>query len=385
MQISFEKILPSKQTRLAFLVRLVAMLPLYALFLLGCEEIIEFDTNNKGGDLVVFGRVTNGTEGNEVTVSLTSPFDRPSTPIQFANVSVLDEEGNREIFRETTDPGTYRSENPVLDRSTGKKFYLEVCTPNGKMYRSAVEAMPKLVGEDSVYFNVETERFVTDNAQEVEQTVINVLLDAEIERNGNEPVFLRWDVEEVYAVQEVMLPSNKFPLWIWNTCYITNPVDAQKFFVFNGDDLTNDEISNFSLAKRPLDGSFFGKHYFNVFRYSLSFESFDYWRKVNQLTDRVGSIFDSPPATQPSNNRNVENPDEVVFGHIEVVARATSRFLVTKNDIPVVFDGPCELPPEINDVPFNCFSCLQEIFALKRECLNCSILKNSSGVRPDYF
>lgn len=351
----------------------------------GCEEIIEFDATNKGGDLVIFGRITDSSDGNRVTVSITAPFDRPPIPVQFAEVIIYDEDGNSERFNETDIAGTYKSGNFILDRSPGKAFYLEVCTPNGKKYRSIREKMPESVAKDSVYFNVETESFITRNAVEVEETTINVFLDSDIERIDNEPVFLRWEVQEVYSVQEVMLPTSKFPLWRWNTCYITNPVDAQKFFLFDGSSLRNDKITELRIAKRPLDGSFAANHYFNVIQYSLSFESFDYWRKVSQLTDRVGSIFDSPPATLPSNIRNLEDSDEIVFGHFEVAKSVTSRFLVTKNDIPVDFDATCVLPPEINTVPFNCFSCLEDIFALRRECLNCLILKNSSPIRPDYF
>lgn len=350
-----------------------------------CEEIIEFDTENKGGDIVIFGRMTDDVEGNQVTVGITSPFDRPPIPIEFADVILYDEEGNSEVFQETLEPGVYEPQTLTLERRVGKSYYLEVCTPNGNKYRSVTEKMPKSVSRDSAYFNVETIRFNTDESFEVEETVINVLLDADIDREAGQQVFLRWEVEEVYSLQEVLLPPSKFPLWGWKTCYVINPVDAQKFFLFDGNDLQNNQLNGVSLAERSLDETFAANHYFNVIGYSLNFESFDYWNKVSQLTNRVGSIFDAPPATLPSNISNVEDLNEVIYGHFEVVTSDTSRILVTKNDIPVVFDSPCVVPPEINDIPINCFSCLDSIFALKQECLNCLILKNSSLVRPDYF
>ncbi|MEL6562001.1 MAG: DUF4249 family protein [Bacteroidota bacterium] len=363
----------------------VFVLLLITIMVTGCEEIIEFETQNKGGDIVIFGRMTDGLAGNQINVSITSPFDKPPVPIEFAEVVVFDEAGNREIYHETTKPGVYEPRNLTLERREGKSYFLEVCTPNGRKYRSAIEAMPGKVSNDSAYYNVVTNRFFTDENFEVEETIIDVFLDADIERVSGESVFLRWEVEEVYSLQEALLPPSKFPLWMWKTCYVINPVDAQKFFLFDGNDLQNDALRGINLAKRPLDETFAANHYFNIIGYSLSFESFDYWSKVSQLTDRVGSIFDAPPATLPSNISNLENPDEVVFGHFEVVASDTSRILVTKNDIPVVFDNPCIPPPEINDIPFNCFSCLQELFALRSECLNCLILKNSTTIRPDYF
>jgi len=339
----------------------------------------------KSGDLVIFGRLTDGLDGNSVSVSITAQFDRPPIPVSAAEVVVYDEAGNSERFNETSEDGTYSSSAMMLDRSPGNKFYLEVCIPNGEMYRSEMQTMPEKAGSDSIYFNVDTETFFTSNNIPVSRTTIEVFLDSEISRNETDQVFLRWEVEEVYSIQEVILPANKFPLWSWKTCYITNPVDAQKFFLFDGTELQNDRLVGLNIANRPLDGTFAANHYFNVIRYSLSFEAFDYWNKVSQLTDRVGSIFDSPPATLPSNIVNTENSNEVVFGYFEVAATDTSRFLVTKNDIPVDFEATCELPPEINDIPFMCFSCLEDIFALKPECLNCTLLKNSSLIRPDYF
>lgn len=350
-----------------------------------CEEIIEFDTENKGGDIVIFGRITDGLEGNQVTVSITSPFDRPPIPIEFAEVTIYDEEGNSEDFQETLKPGVYEPRNLTLERRPGKFYFLEVCTPNGRKYRSQIEQMPQKASRDSAYFNVEINRFTTDLNFEVEEVIINVLLDSDIDRETGQQAYLRWEVEEVYSLQEVILPPRKFPLWGWKTCYIINPVDAQKFFLFDGNNLQNDELIGVSLAERPLDETFAANHYFNIIGYSLSFESFDYWRKVSQLTNRVGSIFDAPPATLPSNINNPENLNELIYGHFEVVISDTSRILVTKNDIPVVFDSPCVVPPEIDDIPFNCFSCLDDIFALKQECLNCLVLKNSSLIRPDYF
>ncbi|MEL6562002.1 MAG: DUF4249 family protein [Bacteroidota bacterium] len=362
----------------------VFLLLISVLSIVACEEIIEFNTENKGGDIVIFGRMTDGLEGNRVTVSVTSPFDRPPIPIEFADVILYDEDGNNEVFQEL-EPGIYEPQSLTLERTAGKSYYLEVCTPNGNKYRSVIEKMPRSVSRDSAYFNVETIRFNTDESFEVEETIINVLLDADIDRDAGQQVFLRWEVEEVYSLQEVMLPPRKFPLWGWKTCYVINPVDAQKFFLFNGNDFQNNQLKGISLAERPLDETFAANHYFNVIGYSLSFESFDYWNKVSQLTNRVGSIFDAPPATLPSNISNVEDLNEVIYGHFEVVTSDTSRILVTKNDIPVVFDGPCVVPPEIDEIPINCFSCLDSIFALNQECLNCLILKNSSLVRPDYF
>ena len=114
------KILPDRQSILR---PAVFVLLLITLMVTGCEEIIEFETQNKGGDIVIFGRMTDGLAGNQVNVSITSPFDKPPVPIEFAEVVVFDEAGNREIYHETTKPGVYEPRNLTLERSEGKSYF----------------------------------------------------------------------------------------------------------------------------------------------------------------------------------------------------------------------------------------------------------------------
>lgn len=363
--------------------RLILIILMSLLLIGGCEDIIQFETENTGRDLIIFGRFTNVSEHDEVKVSITTPFDGPSIPIRFAEVVVKDTSGNSEVYSETNEVGVYKPTDATLERIPGKQYFLEVCTPNRKMYRSEIQSMPEITGKDSVYFGLEEELQITNRGQEVSQLTVKIFLDSEINRSGNGPVYYRWDVEEVYSFQEAQLLLTKFPFWRWKTCFITNPVDAQKFFLFDESRLQNDDINRLEMASRPADGTYLTRHYFNVTRYSLGFDSFDYWRKVSQLTDRVGSIFDNPSATLESNIVNTEDSDEVVFGFFEVGSAEVSRVLVTRNDIPFLFEQNCALSAEINNVPVNCFSCLNGL--VNAECLDCLKIKNSTTERPDYF
>ncbi|MGB3466621.1 MAG: hypothetical protein WBA74_15175, partial [Cyclobacteriaceae bacterium] len=156
--------------------------------------------------------------GNSVSIRLTSPVDRPPDPISFADVFIYDEEGNSEQFFETDDKGTYRPNSISLPRTAGKQFYLEICTPNGRNYRSLIQEMSGLAGTDSVYFTIENNRFFSSNNIEVEELAVNVFLTGNIENSPEKPVFFRWEVEEVYSIQEAQLPASKFRFYRWNTC-----------------------------------------------------------------------------------------------------------------------------------------------------------------------
>ena len=142
------------------------------------------------------------------------------------------------------------------------------------------------------------------------------------------------------------------------------------------------------FATRPIDRSFGVKHYFNLIQSAINKETFDYWSRVNSLTTRQGSIFDTPPAPIPGNIKS-EDPNEQVFGFFEVADVDTTRMFLTNNDILVWWDDPCELNgPEwlpVFSVPFECVPCLIEERIVEETCIYCSRLPNSSLRRPVYF
>ncbi|MEJ0030380.1 MAG: DUF4249 family protein [Bacteroidota bacterium] len=133
-------------------------------------------------------------------------------------------------------------------------------------------------------------------------------------------------------------------------------------------------MSHSLVAVRAIDKSFLGKHFFSLYVSTTTPESYVYWKNVDQLINRSGSIFDTPPAPISGNVSSVANPDEAVFGYFEATNTTLSRVYTVRSDIPYPVEDSC-LDPRYGiywgHYPPECYDCLR--------------LDNSTNVPPAWF
>ena len=65
-----------------------------------------------------------------------------------------------------------------------------------------------------------------------------------------------------------------------------------------------------------------------VNQYSLNEPEFDFWEKVRNISQNVGSLYDLTPVTIPGNIRCTTNPGETVRGYFSVSAVTQKRLFV---------------------------------------------------------
>ena len=143
------------------------------------------------------------------------------------------------------------------------------------------------------------------------------------------------------------------------------------------------EINNREVVLRDVDGTFRGVHYFNFIQQGITQQAHQFWLAIDKNTNRVGSIFDQPPGVIPTNLRNVADPEEEVFGYFEVMSADTTHLKVTNSDIDQFFINPCPHDPRVEFAPFMNFNFISRFY--EPECLDCTVLNNSSLTRPHYF
>ena len=70
--------------------------------------------------------------------------------------------------------------------------------------------------------------------------------------------------------------------------------------LFSGIDNSQDELGKYLVYSRLLTPyiEFNNKHYFSVSQYSLSESTYEYWNKINIVSNPTGSIFDKIPYNQ---------------------------------------------------------------------------------------
>lgn len=362
------------------------LLFLLACLVFACSEVVELETDQLGGELVIFGRISNGSVGNYVEVTRTGADGAAPDPVLDAVVHIFNAAGEKEQLRMVSE-GRYEITDNLLSRAIGDEIGLEVAL-NGENYSSPLQKINRIVAEDAVSFETAIETDITSTRTEIERWVVQLFMSSEI-NSPEEDYYIRWNMEEAYTHLGSALPSRNFPRWSQPQCYVINDLAEQEIFLFEGKANEQLVLGEQYLLSRRIDNSFAVKHYFNLIQSSLNKETYEYWSRVEDIVERAGSIFDTPPAAIPSNIRS-SNPEERVLGHFEVIGVDTTRLLMTNNDVPIFFEDPCEVssPQEyfqVISVPFECVSCLLEEKILPLECLFCSIAPGFTTERPSYF
>jgi hypothetical protein len=342
-----------------------------------CVEKIDFPLNRGVEKLIVSGQINNLNEPQIIYLSETTSANREPIssgiyfvnndlprPLQGANVKVISSDGSQVTFRETK-PGQYEF-RASLGLMPGANYRVEISF-EGRTYTSEAESLNPVIGTDKLSYTFDRGIF----KDQPETAFISIITEVQLpEQVGN--YYLRWDVDEAYFWDLTFFPNP------FNTppppCYVFGYPDAERITLLNGDLLNRPSGSSSQvIAKRIVDESFLSSHYFNVRQTSISKNSYDYWRKVRELVNNTGSVFDTPPAPIRGNIRNVNDPDEVVLGYFEVANVKLSRIFTTRADVPFFLPEVCTYSPErrLDDYP--------------KTCLRCSEFKNSTGVTPVWW
>lgn len=333
--------------------------------LVGCSEVIDLGTRPGESQLLIFGRITSGLEGNFVEIARTSPVNNEQTPVMDASVFVVSASGEREQYRRLT-LGQYQLLNGTLMGQPGETYHLEVTLSDGSQYRSVPATMPERMAEDVLDFEPRSVEIRLENNQgTIRRNVVDFFMTTRILEPENDN-FIRWNLIETYIFPErfkmVNIPDPP-PQW----CYITNDLEQQQVFLYDGSTLKANEIARRFMTSRLADKAFVSEYYFQAVRSSLTSDAFRFWDELNEVTNSQGSIFDRPMGPVNGNLFNVNNPDERVLGYFEVSQVDTTRILVRTEDTPFDIRLPC---PQVGPVG--------------PECIDCLVLKNSIKEKPHW-
>ncbi len=336
-------------------------------FAYSCSEIVDLKTGEGEKLLVMYGKVTDGLTGNTLTIAFSSDVGSAQRPVSGAE-PVLWENGVA-IGRYVEESlGNYRLNLNGDSARVGRDYELQVTLANGKEYRSSLVTMPELAAIDEPYYDasvVEVE--VNEAGLEISKNLIQLFVDTRVVNPGKD-FYLKWDIFETYSFQE----RTRFatPPVIRPPCYINNITTGQNVFLLNGEELKVDEIKGQLLSTSEIDSRFAFDYYFSVVQSTLTKEAFEYWERIDEISNAQGSIFDKPVAPVIGNWRNVNDPEELVLGYFEVARSDTSRVRLRGDALDFLVSVPCpSIPPETTEPP---------------ECTECLLIENSTYARP-YF
>ncbi len=336
---------------------IVAMLLASGIFLQSCVDALEFSPTEGEKLLVVDGKLTTSGEDQFVRLSQTAAVGRSDNfpPVIGANVTLRDDLGNFVNYEEIQ-PGSYQLSGSAIQGASGRTYTLRI-EAAGKVYESKPEIMPQSIEADSSFFTIANQKFVYVNTS------------VKIPTDLVQGPFLKWRIDNVYQVNEVYCG----PFDPTNICYIKQTFGNQLLPILDGSLLARGETAKPFVAVKEADITFGEVVYFNLYMETLTPDAFKYWNKVSLLLTQSGSIFDAPPGAIRGNITNINDPNEFVLGYFYAAPEDTTHVKVLASDfLPYTINPYCGVagfPP----------------FPFPPECCTCTLISNSTLVKPDYW
>ncbi|MBX7124648.1 MAG: DUF4249 domain-containing protein [Cyclobacteriaceae bacterium] len=330
-----------------------------------CKEPYDFATAPFIDGIVIDGLIDDGPGPWFVNIGTTVAAERKQKPLQGASVKITDQDRSFEYLREVS-PGRYQLDGFIVRGNPGNSYTLDVTLPNGNHYKSTSETMPTgSSASDSVYFDVSTRKMVSSENVEINVWYVNIRLNTLLSEAKD--ARYRWGIDEVYSVYPTCWPGS---ISCPKICYVYQPTSRFNIALADPSQLIDPKINNLLLQERSVDESFNGRHYFNVTQYVMNPETYQYWKRVQEIVVKKGSIFDTPPARIRGNISNEDNPSDYAFGYFEASRTRVSRVRVDRGYIPIQLPS-CDYNAQI---PSN-----------SNYCYDCTILEGSTLIEPDWF
>lgn len=352
--------LSDSTAKLGFLLFLISMV--------ACSEVIDLDSEVSAAILVVDGRLTDGSLGNEIRLATTSTINANQSAVGNATITLI-EDGNPIASYEEFEAGAYRLVYPNDSARVGRTYELLIELRDGSQYRTVPAVMPGTAVHDNLRFEVGEVRVpVDDEGRQQLKRLASLYANSEVIAPG-ENFFLRWDIFETYQLLERLRPVGPFdPVPV--PCYVTNDITGGDVRLFDGEELRVENIPEELIATSEIDTRFATAYFFNVVSSNMNRSAFEYYSRVDELANLQGQIFDPPPAPIPGNIISVDDPEEQVLGFFLVANADTSRVKISIDDVPFNVALPCPDFNRFREPPY---------------CTNCVLFENSTREVPFFW
>jgi hypothetical protein len=288
----------------------------------GCITQFVPETDEDQDMIVVEGMITDQPEVNTVKISRSLPLGTKTTarPVKGCIVSIIDDSGRSYTLTEKV-TGTYVTDPLKFRGIIGKKYKLRVFLNNKSInnytYESWQIEMKPVPPIDNIFYEKTVIRPEEEGIQRLDGCQIYV----ETHDPNANTRFYRWDFNET---------------WVFNLPY-TQALNPRCYISENSDiinvkstlSLAEDRVTRFPLHFISSETDRLKSRYsILVNQYSLSEDEFEYWEKLQNITEEVGSLYDITPAAVPSNIYCLDNPAEKVLGYFSVSAKTSKRFFI---------------------------------------------------------
>ncbi|MCX6253595.1 MAG: DUF4249 domain-containing protein [Bacteroidia bacterium] len=300
----------------------IQILILLLLLLNNCITQFIPQTNETQEFLVVEGLITDQPGPNTIKLSSTLPLGTRSDvkPVRGCFVTITDDLGNRFNFEET-DTGTYVSDPAMFKGKIGRFYTLHInanTAINNHNYVSYPMEMKPVPPIDSVYF--EKAEISGDYQWQWPETPEG----CQVYLNTHDPTgqcrYYRWEYTETWEFRLPYSVPN-------STCWVTRYSDKINV-------KSTASLAEARILKYPLDfisnltDRLKVKYSMLVNQYSINEDEYNFWEKLQNVSEQVGGLYDMIPSAIASNVYCINNPDEKVLGYFSVSANTSKRIFI---------------------------------------------------------
>lgn len=297
---------------------------LFLLLLLQSSCITQFipQTSEDKEILVVEGLITDQPGSSSIKLSRSLPLGGRSTvrPLSGCTVAVSNDLGYNVIFHETS--AGYYSPSSDFRGEVGRTYTLHITTDNlssNPKYESLPVEMKPVPSIDSVFYEKVT--LVASNGASMPKEGCQVFVNTH--DASDKCRFYRWEYDETW---EFVLPyavPNKI-------CWISSNSDVIN--IKNTSSLVEDKIYRYPLNFISNESDRLRvKYSILVKQYSLNEDEFNYWEKLQNISQQVGGLYDMIPSSISSNVYSLSDPTDKVLGYFSVSASSSRRLFIKDN------------------------------------------------------
>jgi len=216
-------------------------------------------------------------------------------------------------------PGIYTTDSAKFTGVIGRTYTLHIRanSPQGEInYKSFPMELKPVPPIDSIYY----EKVIIKEGEKIYGNIEGCQIYLDTHDSENNCNYYRWKYTEIW---EFRLPWNVIHqnCWIYENSSMINVKDVSNLeqkvirrYPLNYISNTTDRLKH--------------KYCIEVNQYSLNFDEYQYWEKLQFICEDVGNLYDITPSAIPSNIFCIEDPGKEVLGYFSVSAKSSKRFFI---------------------------------------------------------
>jgi hypothetical protein len=289
---------------------------LFLLLAIRCSVEFIPDSDENKEQLVVEGMITDQNRVNRIRLSRSLPIGKPLVrkAVKGAVVTITDEKGIITTLTEFP-PGTYSTDSTKFRGRVGGLYALNIKIGNVNYATDFTEMRP-VPPINSLYY----EKVVISASRDTSalEEGCNIYVDS-YDPSGK-CLFFRWDYTETWEYRIPYAVTNK-------VCYITEKSD--QILIKNSSIYSQARVSKYPVLFISNKGDRLKEKYsILVNQYSLNESEYNFWERVQNISQKVGNLYDISPMAVPSNIKRCDDPGEKVLGYFSVSAVTQKRLFI---------------------------------------------------------